>query len=61
MDISALKKRTINLSSENDIQIEDGPAFKRFSITPQKNINNSINCLLPHRSRNQFQICKSRK
>lgn len=57
MDISALKKRSINLSSENEIQMEDGPTFKRFSIIPQKKSNDSINCLLPLRSLpNQFQI-----
>lgn len=56
MDFSALKKQSINLASDCDIQLEDGPAFKRFSVTPECSSNSSINCVLQNKS--GFQICK---
>ncbi|KAK3913338.1 hypothetical protein KUF71_022792 [Frankliniella fusca] len=56
MDVNALKKQYINLASDSEIQLEDGPSFKRFSISPEQHGSNTINCVLPLREGNKFQI-----
>ena len=57
MNFSALKKQQINLAADSDIQLADGPAFKRFSVTPQQSKKSAVNCLLPSKT-GKFRISR---